>query len=278
MGSSSIFSSTNLPESARLMVESHFIVTIVATAGQGAAPDVSNTASVTSSTPDPAVSNNESSADTAVDVPLSGSYARPRGATPLRVALVPAYRRCITANSAHGSPLAYGSCNPPQQASSQLTMGTPDANSAAANSSGTVLFKAVTGNSATPENEADVSLVVSLTDVRRTSDLSDYNGELDARTTIRLSDRLSGPGLTDPATVTDFDLEFAVPCATTPSTSVGATCSVTTSAEAVTPGMVVERARSIWQVGRIEVDDGGPDGLASTNDNDPFVVQGFFVP
>jgi uncharacterized repeat protein (TIGR01451 family) len=254
------------------------VVTIVATTGQGASPGVSNSASVTSSTPDPSASNNQSSADTAVDVPVSGSYARPRGATPLRVSLVPAYRPCTSGNTAHGSPLAFDACNPPLQASSQLTMGTPDANSLGANASGFVAMKVATGNPATPADEADVNLVVSLTDVRKMNDLSDYGGELDARATIRLTDRLSGPSEADPATVTDFDLEFAVPCATTPSATIGATCSVTTSADAVTPGMVVERARAVWQVGRIEVDDGGTDGLAATNDNDPFVVQGVFVP
>ena len=139
-------------------------------------------------------------------------------------------------------------------------------------------MKVAAGNSATPEDEADVNLIVSISDVRKASDLSDYDGELDARARIRLTDRLNGSGATEPGTVTDFDLEFAVPCTTTLLPTIGSTCAVTTSADAVTPGMVVERQRSVWEVGQIALDDGGTDGLAATNDNDPFAVQGVYVP
>ena len=254
------------------------MITIEASVGPGAVPSITNTASVTSSTPDPSSSNNEASADTGVQVPLPGSYPRPRGATPLRVPLVPAYDECSAANSSHGLPLAFDSCDPPVQASHELTIGSPDANGVGANSSGFVVMKVVAGNTATPEDEADVNIAVSLTDVRKASDLTDYQGELGTRATIRLTDRLNGTSGTEPGTVTDFDLEFAVPCTATASASVGATCSVTTSADAVTPGMVVERARSVWQLGQIALDDGGTDGLAATNDNKPFAVQGVYVP
>src|SRR5436190_10965426 len=60
-------------------------------------------------------------------VPLH-SYPRPRGATPLRLSLVPAYQECTSPDSMHGAPLVNGSCAPPQLRSSQLTVGTPDAN------------------------------------------------------------------------------------------------------------------------------------------------------
>jgi uncharacterized repeat protein (TIGR01451 family) len=254
------------------------VVTIEAAVGPAAVPSITNTASVTSSTPDPISSSNEASANTGVQFPASGSYPRPRGATPLRVSLVPAYDQCSSVNSVHGSPLAFDSCVPPVQASHELTIGSPDANGVGANSTGFVVMKVAAGNTATPEDEADVNMIVSLTDVRKRSDLSDYEGELDARATIRLTDKFNGAGGTDPGTMTDFDLEFAVPCTATVPASVGATCSVTTSADAVTPGMVVERARSVWELGRIEVDDGGIDGLAATNDNEPFAVQGIYVP
>jgi hypothetical protein len=36
--------------------------------------------------------------------------------------------------------------------------------------------------------------------------------------------------------------------------------------------------RAIWELGRLEVYDGGPDGQASTSPNDLFAVQGVFVP
>ena len=59
---------------------------------------------------------------------VAAGYPRPKGATPFRVPLVPAYAQCTGGNRQHGPPLAFSSCNPPQQTSSQLTVGTPDAN------------------------------------------------------------------------------------------------------------------------------------------------------
>ena len=67
-------------------------------------------------------------------VPQSGGYPRPKGATPSRVSLVPAFRQCTSPNRTHGAPLASQSCAPPVQSSSFLTIGSPDANGAPANS------------------------------------------------------------------------------------------------------------------------------------------------
>ncbi len=39
-----------------------------------------------------------------------------------------------------------------------------------------------------------------------------------------------------------------------------------------------EGKRAIWELGQIEVSDGGSDGLASTEDNTVFARQGVFVP
>ena len=55
-------------------------------------------------------------------------YPRPEGASPLRVSLVPAYQECTAPDRTHGPPLAFPSCASPQQESSELTVGTPDAN------------------------------------------------------------------------------------------------------------------------------------------------------
>src|SRR6266540_2776502 len=75
------------------------------------------------------------------------THPRPRGATPLRASLVPAYKQCTGAgNRTHGAPLALPSCNPPVQESDSLTVGTPDANGAAPNSIGFVLFNVVPAN------------------------------------------------------------------------------------------------------------------------------------
>ncbi len=117
-----------------------------------------------------------------------------------------------------------------------------------------------------------------LTDVRVASDLSDYEGELELRSRIRITDRRSGPGADEPATGEDIDFPVTVPCAATEDTTIGARCEIATTAEAITPGAVSEGARSIWQFGQPRVYDGGPDGLASTQDNTLFAVQGLFVP
>jgi hypothetical protein len=68
------------------------------------------------------------------------------------------------------------------------------------------------------------------------------------------------------------------PCTATANTTIGAHCEITTTMDAITPGAVPEGARSIWEFGRARVYDGGPDGLAATQENTPFAVQGLFVP
>jgi hypothetical protein len=120
--------------------------------------------------------------------------------------------------------------------------------------------------------------VVNITDVRRKSDLADYGGELEARTTLRLTDRVSGASLDDNATVQDLPFEFVVPCAGTGDTATGSICSVSTTADAVTPGVVDEGARALWQLDQVSVTDGGTDGLGGTDPNGVFAVQGLFVP
>jgi hypothetical protein len=42
--------------------------------------------------------------------------------------------------------------------------------------------------------------------------------------------------------------------------------------------VVKEGVRSAWEMDRVEVYDGGSDGLASTSGNTLFAVQGLFVP
>jgi hypothetical protein len=203
------------------------------------------------------------------------NYPRPRGATPLRVSLVPAYTPCTVPNSTHGAPLAYGSCGPPAQASGHLTVGTPDANGQALQSVGSVTVKAVLGNPSTPADEADARIATSLTDVRRKVGLADYNGELSTVLHVRLTDRLAGFG----ETVQDFPFNVTVPCTVTDDPALGSSCSLTTTADAVLPGAVPESTHSIWALDKVEVFDGGPDDLASTTTgNTLFETQGVYVP
>ena len=211
---------------------------------------------------------------------LVPNYPRPKGATPTTTSLVPAFAQCTSPNRTHGPSLAFGSCNPPVQRSAELTVGTPDANANAANSAGHVRFATVVGDPGTPADEADVTLRVELTDVRRRSDLADYTGQLQASAAIRITDRDNPPpaGGSPAATAQDGTFAWTVPCAATAATTVGATCSGVTSADAVTPGVIKEGMRAIWQLGQVQVFDGGPDGQAATTPNTLFAVQGLFVP
>jgi glucose/arabinose dehydrogenase len=205
--------------------------------------------------------------------------ARPRGATPVRVSLVPAFQQCTASNRTHGPALAFPSCNPPVLRSGQLTVGTPDANSAAANFDGQVRYEVIVGNPGTTADEADVALRVAINDVRRQSDLADYTGQLQASAGLRLTDRDNPGSAGSPVgTVQDSTFAWTVPCTTTPDTTVGSACAVTTSADAVNPGVVKEGLRAIWQLGQVQVFDGGSDGVASTAPNTLFAVQGVFVP
>ena len=85
--------------------------------------------------------------------------------------LVPAYKSCSAPNSSHGAPLSFSSCNPPDLESQFLTVGTPDSNGKEAKSVGSCGLHRQPRRPATPADEADVRIAVSLTDVRRQADL-----------------------------------------------------------------------------------------------------------
>jgi hypothetical protein len=206
-------------------------------------------------------------------------FPRPKGASPMYVSLVPAYQPCTSPNRTHGAPLAFGSCAPPLRQFGYLTVGTPDANGAGARSVGGITIATKTGNPATAADDADVRLAMSFTDVRLAAGLDDYTGELQARLPIRLTDSgRSAPITNPPQTVQDVGLRFTATCATTVSTSEGATCSTLTTADAVVPGIVREDNRAVWQLDQIYVFDGGPDGDVDTQDNGIFARQGIFTP
>ena len=56
--------------------------------------------------------------------------------------------------------------------------------------------------------------------------------------------------------------------APTAATDTGATCTLETTADAVRPGLVPEGRRSLWQLGQVEVYDGGTDEDAAVPDED----------
>ncbi len=209
-------------------------------------------------------------------------YPRPTGASPLKVSLVPAYVKCVAANRTHGPPLAHPACAPPVLYSHHVTVGTPDANGQGAKSIGSVKMTTVVGDPLSPPDEANVRLDASITDVRNKPLLTDYTGELQVAVSLRITDRDNGccpSGQPDAGTIADSPFSFTVTCAATSDTTVGSTCSIATTADALVPGMVTEGKRAIWQVGQVQVTDGGEDGIAATAaDNTLFAKQGLFVP
>ena len=212
---------------------------------------------------------------------FTNSYARPQGATPARFPLVVAYPRCDAPDRVHGPPLEYASCAGPAPESGHLTTGTPDANGQGANLVGRVRLAVRPGDPGTPADEADVILVVVLSDVREAPTLADYAGELDVKVGLRITDTLNGTATetTEAGTLTDQALRATVPCAVTVDAQVGSTCELNTTLEALVPGVAVERARAIWEVGQVTVNDGGADGDADTSgDNTLFATPGMFIP
>jgi hypothetical protein len=207
-------------------------------------------------------------------VPAPSGPARAKTASPMFVPLVPAYRNCTAPDRAHGGGLSYQSCSNPTRASQYLTVGTPDSNQRGANSTGFVRYTAIIGDPLTTASEADVRLEANVTDVRGASTLADYLAELRVTANVRLTQRVNPS-----QTVVDFPFNWSVGCSATPDPNIGSTCATVTSANAVIPGSVVERDRASWELGQIQVQDGGDDGVGSTeSDNTVFMRQGIFVP
>jgi hypothetical protein len=221
----------------------------------------------------------------------SATHPRPKGATPLRVSLVPAYNACTTPNRTHGPPLAFPSCNPPVQSSSAITVGTPDANGAAANMTGFVKLDVKVGVVGPPD-DSDVNITANISDVRckagttacgnaNAADGADYTGQVQGNATIRITDHYNAVapgGGTDAATVVDIPFPVPATCANTASTSEGGLCTANTSANATVPGSVLDAKRANVEVGQITITDGGPDGQNGTTPNTLAFVQGIYIP
>jgi hypothetical protein len=207
-------------------------------------------------------------------------YARPKSATPISVALVPAYDECTSSNATHGAPLAVPSCKPPVQSSDYLTIGTPDANGKAPAAAGSVGLK-VLGESPidfTNGDQGDVQVTARFSDVRKKTDLTDYTGELRIALGLRITDQYNGTSLHGRATAVDAPLGFNMSCAATDGTE-GGLCNVATTADAVLGDTVREGQRAVWGLDQINVFDGGADGDAdTTGDNTLFLTQGAFAP
>ena len=148
---------------------------------------------------------------------------------------------------------------------------------------GSATLTAVPGDPSTVANEADVSLALSISDVRSIASGGDYapNGsgpDVTLTAKLRLSDYFNGPLRSLPSTTGDFQFPVGVNCAPTADPSVGSTCSASTTANAVTPKTIVEGRDSKLQVFRVRVEDSGANGVLGDSDDRTFAQQGIYVP
>jgi hypothetical protein len=219
----------------------------------------------------------------------TASHPRPKGATHVKVSLVPAYKQCTSSNTTHSPPLAFPSCAPPVQTSDYLTVGTLDANGAAANSTGFVELNVKPGSPGPPEDAA-VMAKGSLSDVRckpatspdvcnSPNDVAgpDYSGQLLGRAIIRVTDHDNGPSANQAATVQDFPLELNFQCSNTADTTTGGVC-IFPVAECLGCPPPKEGKRTIAEIAQIQVYDGGADGNVFTAGDTLFAVSGIFIP
>jgi CSLREA domain-containing protein len=211
-------------------------------------------------------------------------YDVPQSATLVSSALVPDFRQTISASqcqarggspSAHGAPLSLTSCNPIALAPGTAARFGPQTVASAQ-------LTAMPGDPTTTADEADIGLTANLSDIR-TAAGGDYDPNASGPDTtmvakVRLTDTLNGSAQSDAATTVDFDFPVPGDCGSTPDPTVGANCSVTTSADSVIPGAVPEGRFMVVQVFRIRLKDSGPNGTRGDADDKGFAMQGIYVP
>jgi hypothetical protein len=218
-----------------------------------------------------------------LDIPVREGYDVPSSASPLTVSLVPNFRQTIGAtqcaargglNSTHGAPLALGSCNPP-------AYGPGTAARLGRQSAASATLTAVPGDLTTAADEADLAIQLSATDVQSILG-GDYAPSAGTDVTLverlRLSDAFNGPAQNDAGTTNDFDFPVGANCATTPDPAVGSTCSVSTSADAVTPGSIREGREMVLQSFRLRLNDAGANNVRGDGDDRAFAQQGVYIP
>jgi hypothetical protein len=214
---------------------------------------------------------------------------RPKGASPLSIPLVPAYRECTTGNTTHGAPLSNASCKPPTLESGVLTLGTPDVNARPSSSVSSVKLTVV------PGPPTDVRVATSVTDVFCATTnaacpngpLSQYTGKLLVAFRVRMTDKYNGSPLQEAATSQDFDVQVPVQCVTVTGALQGATCQAVTTINSLYPGAILGGKRAVWELNQGRLLDAGPNGTGydsgcpptcGDGDETVFMRQGIFAP
>ena len=229
-----------------------------------------------------------------VGTPAVATHDNPATAGHLHFSLVPNFRQTIDATacsarggaaSTHGAPLALPSCNPPAFLPGTQAHG-------GVQSTGSADITVIPGDTdPTNGDQADIALAGSGTDIRLGSATGpDYNPvaagpDMSSVGKVRISDHYNttsgqpcSSGTTCPATVQDLDFSVPVSCAVTADPSIGSTCSVSTTADSLIPGIVLENKKSVVQGFRIRLKDAGANGTpGDTDDRDAF-MQGIYIP
>ena len=95
---------------------------------------------------------------------------------------------------------------------------------------------------------------------------------------IRITDHYNGPFLDRSGTVADIGFPIPLDCIPTTDATLGSTCGVNTTANALAPGTVLDGQQANWQIGQVEILDSGPDGVRGNSDDEVFATQGVFFP
>jgi hypothetical protein len=215
--------------------------------------------------------------------PLPGSspaptYETPKLAAPIHASLVPVFRQCGTGanptDGQHSPPLGTAACLPPQ-AQGVAHFGPQG--------KGTAWVSVIYGDTnALNGDQADATLRFDLSDIQ-TAGGADYNpnpsgsdGTLVTR--LRFTDRANGPSGTNAGTATDLDFPVPFNCTPTSDPSLGSTCALDTSADAVNPGAIKENNATVLQVFRMRLNDSGPNGVRGDSDDRLFATEGIYIP
>ena len=131
-----------------------------------------------------------------------------------------------------------------------------------------------------------MAITISATDVKESSNGSDYVGRVALASTLRVTDRASGGAQGRSGTVADFPFGVAAPCLATPDPS-GSTCNLNTTIETILPGFAREGERAVIALRDVRLMDPGPDRQipvsdcppsCGSGDERPFLEQGVFAP
>jgi uncharacterized repeat protein (TIGR01451 family) len=225
-----------------------------------------NSASAQANETDPRPSNNTGSEGTAVR-----PYPTPAAAAGVDLSLVPVFYQCGTpgrpANSTHGPPFSYPSCEPPTPGSEVATFGTY--------TTGLVRL-------AVNPPTGDIVIYADLSDVKDLATGLPYNPnpdgpDLTMRARVRITDTYNGASQADPGTTSDLDVSVPLECAY-PSYPVGYCYSGLTSLNAQIPAAIKNGKYMSIQVFRVRVDDAGQNGIRGDSDDRIFAMQGLYIP